>query len=282
MTAPSEVPREHLGRSSGYSTKVFESLDALADYAAGTSYRSSGGDSWAGGTFAQALRWTRDGDAAFVARSDALLAKFESLCFPTTRREWRNDVAGFVPNVPAHVAGLPTSMRRRPRREAPAAPITIHVDLFLSAGFSAEAALARGAAILALVRILATTRAVSLYVGYGTTESSGRTTCPVVRLNTTPLDLAHAAYVLCSTSFVRRVLLATMERMSPGSHRQGWPSLRGSLHELAREVYGDGTELLLIPGGLVLGRAGDPSEWIEARLREAGVAVIGDGGNEAA
>ena len=165
-------------------TKLFDSLDALADYAAGGTFRNSGGDAWAGATLNEALRFTRDGDPRLVAQSDGLLRKFESLTFPTNRRQWLAAEAGHVPNVPAFIAGHPPSMRRRAKREHDAAPVPVYVDLFLSAAFNADAAMARGAAVLALVRVLAAHRAVTLYVGYGTTTYGGHTLCPMVRLNT--------------------------------------------------------------------------------------------------
>lgn len=268
--------------TSEYVVKSFESLDALADYAAVPGgYRSSGGDAWAGGTFAEALNWTRNGDASYVARSDALMEKFERREFLTSRREWRNDVAGFVPNVPAYIAGLPQAMRRRPRRLAPAAPITVYVDLFLSAAFDARAAMTRGAAVLALVRILAAARPINLYVGYATAESFGRITCPIVRINTTPLDLSHAAYTMCSTSFIRHIGLAVFERMSPGSHKQSWPPFRGDLREVVARAFDPGTELLLVPGGIISTIVRDPEEWIAEKLREVQVGVVGEAGEAA-
>ena len=253
-----------------YVTRLFESLDALAAYAVPATYRS-GGDSWAGGSWDFALRALRDGDTTHVARSDELLRKFESLLFPTRRRAWRADVAGFAPNVPAHIAGHPASMRRRVVRQAEAAPITVYVDLFISSSFDAEDAIVRGAAALALVRVLAAYRAVTLYVGYATTGYSGTTICPIVRLDTTPLDLAHATFVLCNVAFVRRIGLAVMDRMVPGS--SPWPPLRGSLRDvLAQAGFAADTELLIISGGIVSDVTRDPAAWIEARIREAGVA----------
>lgn len=249
-------------------TRLFDSLDVLADYAAAATYKPSD-PKWAGATLPEALRLTRDGDARLVARSDELLRRYEALAFPTTRRQWRNDVAGYFPNVPAHIAGVPTSMRRRERRENVIAPITVYVDLFLSAMFDAEAAMARGAAILALTRVLTAHRAVTLYVGYGTTTHDGHTLCPMVQINTTPLDLAHAAYVMCSTSFVRQTLLRVMDRMVPGS--SPWPVLRGDVRDViaAGLPHTQGTQVLVIPGGIVGGIVRDPSKWIEERIREA-------------
>lgn len=257
-----------------FTTKLFDSLDALADYAAGGTYRTSGSDAWAGASLGEALKLTRDGDARLVARSDELLGRFESLALPTSRRQWRNDVSGYIPHVPAYIAGHPTSMRRRERREHEAAPITVYVDLFLSALFNADAAMARGAAVLALVRMLAAHRAVTLYVGYGTTTYDGHTLCPMVQLNTTPLDLAHAAYVMCSTSFVRQTLLRAMDRMVPGS--SPWPALRGDIRDVIEHVFAPGTQMVIVPGGIVSDVTRNPGAWIEARIREAAPEVLGE------
>lgn len=262
-----------------HTIRLFESLSDFADFAEGGSYRSKSGDAWAGATFAEALALTREGDLSLVSRSEALLEKFESTELLTKRREWISDIAGVVPSVPAYIAGHPQAMRRRAKREHEAAPVTVYVDLFLSAAFSVEDTAIRGAAVLAFVRVLARFRPVTLLIGYGTLDRRGRPLCPMVRLNTTPLDLAHAAYAFGSASIVRRTLLAVLDRMVPGS--SPWPPFRGDYEALLREVFGSGEQLVVVKGGMIAGIVKNPAAWIEARLREAAPEVLGEGPGEA-
>jgi hypothetical protein len=105
--------------------------------------------SWTGGhDWRESVRVAQTGDLSGVAKSDALLAKMEQYALPTSRREWRDDVCGSIPNVPAFIAGHPLSMRRRARSENEASPIAIVADLSTSAGISADDLSRRGAAIL--------------------------------------------------------------------------------------------------------------------------------------
>ena len=261
-----------LGRK--YTTRVFGTLTEVADFASARGYRNQGSDAWAGGSFDDAMQKLRDGDLALASQSDELLRKFEERSFPTFRRQWQNDVAGHVANVPAFIAGQPAAMRRRRRIEHEAAPVTVMVDLFISANFTAEDAMVRGTAVLALVRALAMHRAVTLYVSFATTARSGVTLCPVIKIDTTPLDLARAAYVFCGVSFIRQIGLQVLHRMVPGS--SPWPPFRGELRDIATEVFGDGTQLLIVSGGIVSDVTRDPAGWIEARLREAAPEVLGE------
>jgi len=267
MTAHTTTPR--------IITRTFASTEALAAFAATHSHRAvSGMDSWAGGTFAQAQEWLREGDTRYVAQSEALMEKFEKLTLPTQGRTWHNEVAGFVPNVPAYLAGNPQSMRRRKRVESPTAPITVFVDVFASSSFSQDKIVARGAAVLALVRILARFRAVTLWVCCTSTAHDGTHICSAVQINTTPIDLAHAGYMLCGPSFLRHIWTTTLRGMYP--QVDNVPPLRGAtLTELATRAFGEGTEILVVKGAIVSQSGGDPTRWIEEKIREAAPEVLG-------
>ena len=258
-----------------YTTKMFDSLDALADAAERPSSYRCNDDAWAGGSLREAIRRTRDGDLGLVVQSDALLEKFESLSLPTLRREWYNEVAGHVANVPAFLAGHPQAMRRRRRVDADQAPVTLFVDVFASCGFSKGEILARGAAVLALARVLAAHRALSLYVAFGCTPRRGAAGVAVaVRIDTSPLDLAHAAYALASPLFLRQVMFHVTEQIAPGS--DPFPPLSGRhIGPLALEMLGAGTQIVTVPG-VVSDVTRDPGAWIEARIRECAPEVLGE------
>lgn len=251
-----------------YTTRLFESLDALADFSASGIYcRNDSDTEWAGGTFAACIHRTRRGDLALAAQSEALLAKFESLSFVTPRREWHSEVTGHVPNVPAYLAGHPQAMRRRKRAPSDVAPIGVFVDLFASAAFDHKAILARGAAVLALVRILTAMRPVSLYVGCATTtwNRSGGSGFVGAKIDTTPLDLAHAAWAICGPGFLRQVIFNALEGVFPSNP---FPPFKGSLKDLAAACLPYGTHTIVVDG-IVSNVTKDPAAWIAARIREA-------------
>ena len=100
---------------------------------------------------------------AGVAASDKLLAEMEALV--PVSQSWRtfNSVIGMCPNVPQYLAGNPYNMRLKRRCATATAPLSIFVELVASAGIDARTCLKRGAAMLALVRMLANLRPVELW-----------------------------------------------------------------------------------------------------------------------
>jgi hypothetical protein len=80
-------------------------------------------------------------------------------------RAWRtkNSVIGTCPNVPHYLAGNPYNMRLKRRSTSATAPLWIFVELVASAGVDTKTCLKRGAAMLALLRILANVRPVELW-----------------------------------------------------------------------------------------------------------------------
>lgn len=221
----------------------------------------------------QALKKARSGDLAGVAASDALLEKFERFTFETSRKAWADDVCGSIPNVPAFIAGHPLAMRRRIRQDSASAPVAIVADLTTSAALTADQIARRGAAILALVRILSARRPVELWAGCIMNARAQGLSAIFCRIETTPLDLATAAYVMTSASFPRRLCygLAAVEHgftgLWPYSNDYNAPKKHGL--EIIRRALDHVTEALYVPpihsNDLI---TTDPQAWIEARLSE--------------
>lgn len=258
------------------SVKVFASLTETADYArrakAPVSRESS--DSFCGGDMETALRLCRNGDLSGVAASDKLLSKFEELAYDTERLVWIDDVCGSIPNVPAFVAGQPLAMRRRVKRSSEYGVIRVVVNLFASWSFSHEDIQRRGAAVLALARILSMRRPVELYVSFMSSLGE-KDTAVLTRIDTAPLDLAHAAFAMTSPMFMRRVCFAIAEDMGGGS---SFPPLRrGALAEIAAQAFGEGQTILV--DGIRNSDAqvvADPQKWIIDRIRETAPEMLSD------
>lgn len=204
---------------------IFDSIKDFADemHANGNrAYHSWNERDWCGGfTGDESIAACLNGDMTGVPIADKMLSDLESMANFRTRT-WRvvNDVAGGVPNVPAFLAGQPMHMRRRERVANEQAPITVVADQCSSGGIEACDVQKRGAAILALVRILSESRPVELWAtceldaqGHG--ENCAVATC--VKIDTAPLDLARAAHVLTSPS-VPRGLCYGYAAMHYGSH----------------------------------------------------------------
>jgi hypothetical protein len=157
---------------------------------------------WGGMTYQKSVTALRNGDMAGVPASDKLLAEMETLV--PVSQSWRthNSVVGMGPNVPQYLAGNPYNMRLKRRCTTATAPLSIFVELVASAGIDARTCLKRGAAMLALVRMLANLRPVELWCVIAIGQRNSRSSL-CVRLDTLPLDLARSAHVFTHPSVFR-------------------------------------------------------------------------------
>lgn len=229
--------------------------------------------SWFGGLTAEdSVRNAKIGDISRVADTEKLMDKFESFQLETSRRGWRDDVVGAFPNVPAFVSGVPCSMRRRaPADPSANAPIAVIIDLTTSAGIDAKNVERRGAAILALVRIFSSRRPIELWVGCGL-DADNRSNCGFVlsRIDTTPLDLATAAFAIGSAAFPRRLCYSVAHKSFgfQGKWPYGEKSLTSNeMTKVLAPAFTHTTETLCIPG---IHRddesVGNPEKWLADRL----------------
>lgn len=184
----------------------------------GTNRWSDSNGKFYGANRADTLARAMGGDSRLVTQSDAMLDRMESTVGFEARR-WRavDCVAGGAPNVAAFLAGSPMAMRRRVRVLGAAAPLTIAVEMTVSADAKPAEIARRGAAALALARIAAASRPVTLWGFYGAQEN-GPHAAFAVRIETAPLDLARAAWLLCSTEACRRAALSICAVVG------GWPA----------------------------------------------------------
>jgi hypothetical protein len=239
--------------------------------------KRSGREQWWGGmTYDQSLLALRQGDLSGVAASDALLREMETL-IPVSR-SWRSIdcVVGALPNVPQYLAGNPYNMRLKRRCTTATAPLSIFAELVASSRISADTCRRRGAAILALVRLLAHLRPVELWcvvaIGQKNTRSS---IC--VRLDTAPLDLARSAHVLTHPSVFRALGYKSLEHAFYARGWNGdWAFGDHGLHiqtaaESYRRLLRPGSDVLFVPPvhlhDLYLT---DPAKWLRAMITRHG------------
>lgn len=256
---------------------LFDSPSELADWGQANATKnqewtqSSSRNFFGGDTAEMAYKKAREGDLSGVAASDALMTKFERFTFETGRKAWSDDVCGSIPNVPAFIAGHPLAMRRRTRQDSASAPVAIVADLTTSGGISAEQIAKRGAAILALVRILSSRRPVELWAGCMMDANRQDMSAVFCRIETSPLDLATAAYVMTSASFPRRLCYAIARK---DGFSGGWPYDSHSTPQkhgaaMIAPAFAHVGQALYVPPIFYSDLATtDPEAWIEARLSE--------------
>jgi hypothetical protein len=197
---------------------TFDTIDEFADYFAPQAGRGYGDSQWQGGmNDYQAITAARNGHLESVALSEQYLNKFEGLSFQARKWTTVDAIAGGAPNVGAHLAGSPLSMRRRKRIMAEHAPLTIFLDVVSSASISANYLKKRGAAILALSRMLGATRPVQVYVvggmgSYRDYNDTGNGFCMVKMPEIT--DLSRSAFCMAHPAAARGMLYGCCERVN--------------------------------------------------------------------
>ena len=165
------------------------------------------------------------GDVSLVPPAEALLDKL-SASLETSHRIIHRAPCGGWPSIPDYLMGSPTPMRRFEHDLADTAPIRIVSVCTSSAGLSAGALQRRGTAILALVLALSQFRPVTLEIAsiLGGLEGNRRTGefIPLTKINTQPLDIATACYVLTSAGFDRRIHHDLTRDYLQVTYGQGW------------------------------------------------------------
>lgn len=231
------------------------------------------------GSAAEAARTLLTGDESMVEASNAYLTKLEDMITVETKKfRIIDDVSGGLPNVPALLAGHPLAMRRRQRVASDQGAITILLDLTTSQGISTQQIERRGAALLALVRILSSLRPVNLYamtalgcVGHHRNVCA----CTLVHVETAPLDLARAAYLLSARNVSRELFFRygdTFMEVTEGDITWPWNN-RDLGHRELPAIIGQhiAGEIAFIPGMHVDDVNKDrPEKWLREQLHRYG------------
>ena len=270
----------------------FDSIGDFARYlrgpAAACPYLTNTSNSkWSGSTPAETQARLDAGSAKATAACDRLLSRMEAVGFATSRFATVAAVAGGAPCVPAYLAGSPLAMRRRVKISDDAAPLAVVVDIGVSASVQAATIERRGAAALALVRLLAATRPVTLwavaglrvclYSDHATDAAFG------VQIETAPLDVARAAWLLASPDAFRRAAFAACQAIAgfPREANNNWLQNDHDAHpSLLRACLPALTgceDFLLVPslitaGETQFGSDSDAADWVKAQLAERGAA----------
>lgn len=270
----------------------FDSIGDFARYLRGPAavcpYMTKTEDNkWSGGTPAETQARLDAGSAKATAACDRLLGQMESVGFATSRFFTVAAVAGGAPCVPAFLAGNPLAMRRRVKISDEAAPLAVVVDIGVSASVKAATIERRGAAALALVRLLAATRPVTLWAVVGQRASlySDHATDAAfgVQIETAPLDVARAAWLLASPDAFRRAGFAASQAIAgfPRETDVNWLQDSHTQHpRLMRDCLPALTgceDFLLVPSLITAGETqfdsdSDAADWVKAQLAERGAA----------
>lgn len=219
------------------------------------------------------VRGLRKGDLARVRESDELVERLSDQVPHSRTFANTVGVVGALPIVPAYLAGQPMNMRLRTRQKKPAGPLAIFLETTASSGAQGNATL-RGAAMLALVRVLNEYRPVDLWVcvTYGQREKMHGL---LVRVETRPLDIARSAHMLgnlSETGIVGARLFHSMNLYFAGGWSYGVPELE---RKWCGQIFGrflqPGSDVLYVPAAHLSDKLlKDPVSWLKSMLAQYG------------
>lgn len=243
--------------------------------------RETRGRDWCGSDNANEVQgWLDNGRESLVTPSDKFMAEFDDIQFNASRSRIVGAVCGGAPNVGAFLAGSPVAMRQRVKTVDDVAPLRIVVDIASSGGIDAKDVQRRGTAVLALVRMLAAIRPVELYCGVCLSNYDDKAHFELVRVDTAPIDLIRAAYLLTDISAARFVAYGMAETVF-NSNSSNWgyggdiETVRTRSPEALRTMFADGADILYIaPPYLSDENIKNPVAFVRRMLAQYGGAPV--------
>lgn len=247
----------------------FNSITSLVDAAKGTDNARRGDDEWCNGSWDDAVRLSRGHTPGVAERAmelvNSMLDAPSAGDFPLLEY----GVAGHAPCVPSFLAGSPESMMTLSNQHC-SQGARLFISVCVSAGISPEEAEQRGIAALALALRLSRSRPVELWAFADLGANDSDAYIPMVRIETTPLDVASAAFMLCNVLALRRLCFGAGERHGfNGMWAWGsYPGAPGYEARLRDHLELAPTDLMLSGGFLLDKNRGSPREWVNEKFRE--------------
>lgn len=238
-------------------------------------------------SFKDAIATAQSGLPSLIAPSDDMIDKLESMLPDMALKafEITRSIVGSCPDVPSLLAGEPLTMLQRRRRLKQEAPLAVFIDLISTCNVTDKQHMTKGAAILALVRILSTRRPVTLFAGMqcDTQGSAKRAAMLYFPMDTSPLDLARAAWLMSHQSAVRGMMYQFCKQEVDYRGHWAWNDSdkhRDRGQDVARAVLGC-NEILYIPPPMTQDRdfqtlVNDPARWLVERVMRYGKHGIGE------
>lgn len=209
--------------------QTFDSPEEYAAFVRGMSknWYPPGQIDWRGGTMDYAINALEHGDTSNFSAVQKIMDKIELAdLFTDSIPVLEPTVAGFVPNVPAAIAGHPESMFRRGFIESPSilAPINIYVEISVSAGVTHTQLLQRGIAILAFVLAMERVRPIELYAVSLMSDRTGTRIAhgSIVKIASKPMDIGRAVWMLTAPAYLRQLGFATSHCLAQNNDCDGW------------------------------------------------------------
>lgn len=227
-----------------------------------------------GNDFDSALSKLELGDTTNLAAAQKIMDKLElAHLFANEMPILQTAVAGYMPCVPAYIAGHPQAMYERTTIENPSlnAPLRIYIENVVSGGVNKKQLVARGVATLAFTLAMETIRPVELYVVTGASIGGGnKVDGACVRVASRPMDLARAVYMLTDAGYARALhfVASGIQNNKTMTGFVAWPfnssPMDKNYETKMREVVGAEPNDVYLKGGYLFDEKmlNDPVQWV--------------------
>lgn len=269
--------------------RVFRDMSAFRSYIEhapnherGCEYTNNVDPEFYGRGWSSAVSALAYGSTDNVALSERFASKVAHLTDWSARTfEVQSGVVGSALNMGAYLSGAPNMLRRRVRVETQAAPLHVVVTVNSASTVSTDALINRGAAALALVRTLAVSRPVTLWASV-VSGASPHNVAVLVKVDTAPMSVAHAAFILADVAFGRRLMFAARHMCSPLAVSHSYPPVGENAKLVGRRICAG---ILSVPSAdcIYLPRPSgaepelrDPIKWLTVNLAEYGRPAEGE------
>ena len=226
---------------------------------------------FSGGSFNSAVSKLINGDTTGLAQAEKIIDQMrDAHIFTQGQPIIVNSIIGYIPNVPAVLQGHPEDMlvRSHSENQVETTPLKVFIETTVSSSLSHKELINRGVACLALVMALGMQRPVELYAcSFGDPAYNSRVYGAIVKLDSHPLDLGRAVFMLTNPAYCRRLMFVTVHQQADYRRHSSIPFCRDR-----RDICGCDDNDILIQGGhggdeLMLR---DPITWVKAMLKKHG------------
>jgi len=262
--------------------KHFDSPEAYADWleTIPSHLVSDSGEGFSGTQLSVGVRILREGDTSRLAQAQEIMDKVLTEGLVTQHMQvLQSSLVGFVPNIPAALAGHPEAMFNRGYMESPTvnSPLNIYVETTVSAGVSQQELINRGVCILAFVLAMEQIRPVDLFIALPHSHSRRPGVyCPVIKIASRPMDLGRAVWMLTDPCFARRLFHTAINQLSGAGVRCGvgpwcWGDPQSANYEKNfRELLEMQPDDLLFKGGYLYDELmrTNPVAWVQKMVNE--------------
>jgi hypothetical protein len=228
----------------------------------------------------EAKKALAEGDTTYLAQAQVIIDKMvDAQIFSTGKLELRNDMVGFLPNVPAALAGQPMDMYNIKETEDQniTTPLNIYIETLVSQGVSHDKLIARGVAVLAFCLAMNNIRPVELYtICIGKPSNSQNKSGGIVcRVPSKPIDLERATFMLCDPAYYRQLAFIAMgDHVKSNDTYVQWPwnnDPTNRTHEpMMRELLDMQPEDVFMPGGYLFDQLmlNNPVQWVRNMIQK--------------